>query len=568
MRDKTEKGRSPSRLATAFAGLFLLLILAGLAARFWVTDRAYDFTGPVHITASGNGVLLNTSGELVRLSTTGELVEVRELQEVGLPSEPIDLRWLKSGELLVAGQRPATIDICNVDSWSCSPLGGPPIDQIQRQFKIVPESDQGRWLLSDARGDSLWRLNESAQELEEVLPPRILAGANGLAFDEDGHPWVADTDNRRIVELLPLEDGTFVTAREHSAVNDLTIGERYYPMLIERGPDGHWWVAQAAEFTEAHSDLVIYDADEGAVAVVNLPVGAYATDLVVNEGNVLVTDLERFTVYSVDGATRSVSEFGDAAFREHMADLQSQRAMYGRLNVLALVIIIVGAIGMIFAVVRVTPREQRWSKRETMPDLESAPLETPAVKGIHWLERNPKLGWMLKWYDRVFYLAFIALVACCLAMYFWAMPASGLENSRELAIGMVLMCLVIASFAPLVHFSKKVMNRGLGSDGRSVHLRLENGREFAVDPEQLVYSPRIVLYRNYSFPIRAGNWRAGLYQPEEIEQWLAPLLRRSMKVSEWQILRHQWKYKDPLLVATGAALTFLTLVVVSMEILL
>lgn len=563
-----EKGRSSSRLATVLAGLFLLLILAGLAARLWVTDRAYDFTGPVHITASGNGVMLNTSGELVRLSTAGELVEVRELQEAGLPAEPIDLRWLKSGELLVAGQRPATIDICNVDSWSCSPLGGPPIDQIQRQFKIVPEADQGRWLLSDARGDSLWRLNESAQELEEVLPPRILAGANGLAFDEDGHPWVADTDNRRIVELLPLEDGTFVTAREHSAVNDLTIGERYYPMLIERGPDGLWWVAQAAEFTEAHSDLVIYDADEGAVAVVKLPAGAYATDLVVNEGNVLVTDLERFTVYSVDGTTRSVSEFGDAAFREHMAGLKSQREMYGRLNLLTLVVIIVSAIGMIFAVVRVTPKERRWSKRESLPDLENAPLETPAVKGIHWLERNPKLSWMLKWYDRVYYLALCALVGCFLAMYFWAIPASGIENSGKLGLVMVLLCLVLASFAPLVHFSKRVMNRGLGSDGKQIWLRLENGREMAVDPDQLVYSPRIVLYRQYSFPIRAGNWRDGMYRQEEIEQWLAPLLRRSTKVSEWQILRHQWKYKDPLLVATGSALTFLTVVVILMEMLL
>ena len=95
--------------------------------------------------------------------------------------------------------------------------------------------------------------------------------------------------------------------REHSAVNDLTIGQRHYPMLIEHGPGGRWWVAQAADFSQAHSDLVIYDSDKGAVKVLALS------------------------------------------------------------------------------------------------DMENAPLETPGVTGVHWLVRNPGLGWMLKWYDRVFY---------------------------------------------------------------------------------------------------------------------------------------------------------------------
>lgn len=563
-----EAKRPPSRLATALAGLFLLLILAGLAVRFWVTDQVYAFTGPVHITASGSEVFLNVSGDLLRLSAGGELLEARPLQEAGLPADPIDLRLLESGELLVAGQRPASIDLCNIETRSCNPLDGPPVDRVQRQFKIIPEAKRGRWLLTDARGDALWRLDETAQELEEVLPRNILAGANGLAFDGEGHPWVADTDNRRIVELVPLDDGTFVTGREHSAVNQLTIGKRVYPMLIEHGPDGFLWVAQAAEFSEAYSDLVLYHPDDGVVEVVKLPANAYATDLAVNGGSVLVTDLERFTVYEVDGRTREVSEFGDDAFRGHLAGLQSQRAKFSRLNVLALIVIVVSAAGMIFAVVRVTPKDRRWSKREIMPDLENAPLETPEVKGIHWLERNPKLGWMLNWYDRVFYLAFLALVACCLLMYFWAIPVSGLEPSAEFGLGLFLMCLVLASFAPLVHLSKKVMNRGLGSDGKQVHLRLENGRELAVDPEQLVFSPRIVLYRNLSFPIRAGNWRKTLYQKGEIEQWLAPLLRRSKKVNEWQVIRHQWRYKDPLLLSVGAALVVLTIVAILLEILL
>lgn len=52
----------------------------------------------------------------------------------------------------------------------------------------------------------------------------------------------------------------------------------------------------------------------------------------------------------------------------------------------------------------------------------------------------------------------------------------------------------------------------------------------AVEPEKLVWSPRIILYREYAFPIRAGNWRALLYRKEDVEQWIAPLLVLTMLV--------------------------------------
>ena len=568
MRGTSNHAKSTSGLAKAFAGLFLVLILAALGARFWLTDKAYDYSGPMHITAGAGDIYLSVSGAIAHLTADGELLEVKSLEEIGLFEDPIDLRLLENGELLIAGQSPATIHICQTGNWSCRALADPPLDRIQRQFKILPLNDPGRWLLTDARGDTLWQMDEAASELLEMLPAKTLAGANGLTVDAEGQLWVADTDNRRIVELLPTGDGMFETGREHSAVNELTIGERFYPMLIENGPDQRLWVAQAAEFSEAHSDLVIYDPEEGAADLITLPENAYATDLAVSENSVLVTDLERFTVYAVDGATRNVQEFGDAAFSRHLAGLQAQRDKFNRLGALALFIIVLAAAMMIFVVIRTTPREQRWSKTAQQVNLESAPRETPAVKGIHWLERNPKLNWMLKWYDRVFYLAFLALVVCALVMWFWALPSSGIQPSSDLGLGLLMMCLLVAAFSPLIHFSKKVMNRGLGSDGQRVHLRLENGQTQAVEPAKLFYSPRIILYRNLSFPITAGNTRKPLYREGEVEQWLGPLLRQSEKISEWQVLKHQFKYKEPLMLATAGALALAVVVLILMEVFL
>ena len=137
------------------------------------------------------------------ISHVGDLLEVKPLREAGFPVDPIDLRLLESGELLVAGQQPASIHVCETTTWVCQPLAGPPLGRIQRQFKVLPAKEQGRWLLTDARGDTLWQLDESARELVEMLPAKTLAGANGMTFDAEGNLWVADTDKRRIVELLP-----------------------------------------------------------------------------------------------------------------------------------------------------------------------------------------------------------------------------------------------------------------------------------------------------------------------------------------------------------------------------
>ena len=47
-------------------------------------------------------------------------------------------------------------------------------------------------------------------------------------------------------------------------------------------------------------------------------------------------------------------------------------------------------------------------------------------------------------------------------------------------------------------------------------------------------------------PLQAGRNQA-LYLPDEIQTWLAPLLRHAQPLSEWGIIRHQWKHRDPVL---------------------
>ena len=118
-------------LATGLAIGFLALLLAGLIGRFWASDKAYQFTGPTHIAAGAEHVYVFAAGEMYRLTLAGELLDVISPETTGLDDEPIDLRVLPDGQLLIAEQGPARIRLCEVDSWNCDPLGeavGPVIE--------------------------------------------------------------------------------------------------------------------------------------------------------------------------------------------------------------------------------------------------------------------------------------------------------------------------------------------------------------------------------------------------------------------------------------------------------
>jgi len=55
-------------LATGLSLLFLLLLLTCLVFRFWANDRAWQETGPTHITADAGQVFLYAASDESKLS--------------------------------------------------------------------------------------------------------------------------------------------------------------------------------------------------------------------------------------------------------------------------------------------------------------------------------------------------------------------------------------------------------------------------------------------------------------------------------------------------------------------
>jgi hypothetical protein len=377
----------------------------------------------------------------------------------------------------------------------------------------------------------------------------LLAGPNDLALAADGALWVADTNHRRIVELVSHETGRLTTGREHSASNVFINGPAWYPMMLAPGPDGRWWVIQGAEYSNAQSELVIYDPEHGAEDRVDFPAGAYPTDLGASGDTVLVTDMDRIEVYRVAPDSLLAEPFGGAQFRARLADLRKQRAGLERISLAALVAVVVFGILTILAAIRATPSEKRWTRPPAPFDWEAAPKSTPPTSGIHWLERNPVTERSLKWAERFSYflLPLPAVLGLAVFFAFYAQigpdaPAEVVSKLREVGLVLLLAAALLALMIPLVRSSMQAFRARLGTDGRRLYIRRHDGREIAADPAQLAYTDRMILFQELHLPLTGGRQRS-LYQPCEVETWLAPLLRQARRLSAREALRHQWRHR-------------------------
>jgi sugar lactone lactonase YvrE len=558
-------------LATGLAVLFLLLLLIGLGVRFWAAERMIRTSGPSHIATDGERILLFAAGALLQLTPPGELQAVIPIARTGLEEDPVDLRFTRDGRLLVVLQRPAAVRRCDVATWDCRPAAEAATGLVERQLKILEAGQPDEWLLTDARGDMLWRLSPQ-QPPRAVVPAGTLAGPNDLALAGDGTLWVADTDHRRIVELVPDQAGGFTEGRAHSAVNEFTAERAWFPMMLARRPDGRWWVAQAAEFSEDRADLMVYDPESGAQARVKLPAGAYPTDIAAVGEAVFVTDMERYAVYRVAGDTHSVALFGDARLQAQLAQLRLQRERLERLSRWSLAAVIACGALMLGAAVLATPREKRWTRVPPPFDLDKAPAAVPRTAGIHWLKPDPAFERSVWWAERLGYVLFLLPVLGVPGLYLVMRAQAGegvdarLQAELDEALLALLACSVLAVLLiPVICRSIRVLRIRLGTDGRRLYVRRPDGHQFAVEPSQLGYSDRMIVYHEYSLPLVGGRQKP-IYAKGEIETWLGPLLRQARKLTVGQLLKHLWQHRlgKPLWWAAGAALLAAALVAVAL----
>lgn len=528
----------------ALAVLFMLLFLGALGVRFWASGEATRVLGPDHIAVGSERVYLHVNRELVALSASGEILERRTLDQLGIEDAPIDLRVLQDGRVLIAGQRPASLRLCDPARWECMPVGEGVARELKGQFKIALDEQAGRLLIADFDGDEVWLQPLAGGEPKVLHAARFLKRPNDIALDANGRLWVADSGHRRIVALGLHEDGVREAGFAHDARNGQAREGHGWPMMLAFGPDGNWWVTQLHARARAGGDLLIYHPRIGIRARIPLPDDATPTDVASMGDAMLVTDMDRFRLYRVGVESHEVAEFGGARLRAELRRLADQRARYETLSEQSMIGVIAFAVLMVLAAFLVTPKQKRFTPRPKAAVLSASAAQVPPLGGVYWLKRNPKTDRLVCWTLPISFVLVAFVLGSMFGMAYYLDPTlvdgtnpDRAEKAAEFRKMLFMSVFVFGGLPVLTLFTSRNVRPHLGTDGHRLFVRYPDGRQASFAPEQLVYGSRQIAYRDQAFSIQLGNQNP-LYVEGEVETYVAPLLRRAKRLSGLAMFRH------------------------------
>lgn len=555
---------SSSKIAgRTLAVLFLLLFIAALGARIWASNQSSHFAGPTHLAVGNGRVYVHVDGQLYVLSMSGKSLDRVPVEQLGLHDAPIDLRVLSDGRLLVAGQRPARLRLCDPVRWQCTSVGTL-AGKLRAQFKVAVDEARNRLLLAGFDSTEIWLLplTADAGEAKTLDASGVLNNPNDIAVDANGRIWVADSGNHRVVALEEGEQAVREVGVSFSARNTLARPGRDWPMMLALASDGNWWVTQPSAFGKGGADLLVYHPTNGIQARIALPEDADPTD-VASFGNVmLVTDAARFEIHSVDVQSHRSEPFGDEQFRKTMREAGERRAWYQDTMVHSLTAMIVFGVLMIGAAVWATPKGKRFTPPSVTP-LARTDVRPPMLHQTHWLKREPKADRFLRWLPLMTYV-FTLLPLVGLVGLFFLLDGNlvsesvndRLKEAAELKKVIIFSVVVLGGLPLVMAVGVRNLKAHLGTDGHRLFVKYDDGRRAAFNPEQLVYSGRQIAAGHCFFAVQLGNGRP-LYAKGEVETFIAPLLSRAKELSMSAMLRYQLAQREP---ATMAGLLYIVVV--------
>ena len=544
--------------------LFMMLFLGALGLRIWASSKSSETVGPDHIAVGQDRVYVHVNGELLVLSTLGKILDRKNIEPLVHDTSLIDLRVMQDGRLLLARQHPAGIEVCDTQHWRCQPLGRAVTAKINSQFKVLVDEQSGTLYVTDAGSFQVWTKLLEDGETQPLTAKNIFRRPNDIAMDAHGRLWIADSGHRRIVALERKSDGAWEEVRSHDTGNRLTRDERDWPMMLAMASDGNWWVTQPTA-RGGHGDLLVYHPETGVQSRIELSEDTYPTDMASLGPVMLVTDMDKFKIYQIDVATHTMSEFGDASFRNLMSQDGERKTRYlAFIDYSVIGMISFGAL-MVLAAFWASPKEKRWSTPQSAVSLGASNAPAPGLKEIHWLRRHPKTERMLRWMKPMSYIIPIAMVAILGGLYFSFfgsletsdMKPGKLEKIEELRVALLVLAFFTASLPIMAITTMRSIYHHLGTDGYRLFIKLANGRQISLAPEQLVYSVRHIAYQGHVFPVQTGKGQP-LYDDGEINTYIAPLLSHAKKLGVWEMFRYQFGHREPTLVTTIIFVVMLT----------
>jgi hypothetical protein len=132
----------------------------------------------------------------------------------------------------------------------------------------------------------------------------------------------------------------------------------------------------------------------------------------------------------------------------------------------------------------------------------------------------------------------------------------------ELKIECFIIALLMVAVPFFSHGAVRTMKHRLGTDGRALFVKLADGRQLSLAPEQLVYDVRRIAYRDHVFPVGTGNQQS-VYESGEVTTYLAPLLFRAKHLTPFAMMRYQFEHREPIAVMSGVFAVVVVCVIIA-----
>lgn len=518
----------------------MLGFLAGLGLRLIGSEKATHYIGPDHMTASAESVYVHANGHLFVTTHSGDTVQHLAPDVLQLKGDVSDMRMMPDGRLLIAERQPARIVLCDTGTWACEDSRLVLEQTFSNQFKVWPAADGTTLYATDSTRDgALYRLDLASGNIKPILQNE-LSYANDIQVDDDGVLWIADSGNRRIVHIRLDGDRAMITGFPFSARNQASFENRTWPMMLQALANGEWAVTQPTA-RGGTADILIYR--DAQTPEVRLPLASHLdpTDLTIANGWLLASDIEGFSLYTLDPVSGDHAAWGDTEINSWLQQQKQQRDTYAGWTTGGMALMILCAPLMLVAGYLGTAKNRRNQAFNLQGPalLEPSPAEVPPLSSVYWLKREPKMDRLFRFLVPallVLIFATLALLGAGLYLFSGRLEADRMDDMVMLTL---FTSAVLVGLVPMVYLNIGVVRGQLGTDGQNIHVRYPNGRQYSAPANKIAYTRFLLRFGRHTVSVGTRAKQA-LYQPGEVETYIAPLLKHGKKIGALGLLARQF----------------------------
>jgi hypothetical protein len=383
----------------------------------------------------------------------------------------------------------------------------------QRQRLLLVDGERHRILVYNRDGALVLESRGGEQGLK--LPNTVLLTAEGTAI-------IADTNHHRLVAL----DAETLSAEhwEMPTSNELGTFRRIWPTDFALAADRRFWVILDDDLLE-NGDVVLFDAAHRPVLRLALPVDWDPIKLHARDSDVLLAGFGSVELVRVSLQGDAIEPFGDASFREALAQVRDQRQSATDWWHTWIWMAIVP-----LAVLAVVAAWLDWRHRNGLGGAAesngTSPGFEPATGEIHWLEPKPEIVRLWRYTRWLSYVLPLLLLA----------PALFITGSTGCAESGVFTILLLAGSLPLMAMlvtSVDTLSKArLGATRDQIVLGTTARLQRQYYPRQIVYGPRFI--SSGDITVFTATGKGALFDAEEFRFYLEPLLASARRLNTLQ----------------------------------